>query len=172
MSYQLNFKGACLVHLKGEYQNRMDHKARVCLPARLRAALISPDAGEQLHGFTLLKGLDPCLYLYADDQWEMVAERLNRINSFSASGRKVLRRFLRSAEDIQLDPQHRLSVSARLREWAGLQPGGNVIFIGSGNRIEIWSPEHLAADDETLDLNTYQQLFEDLMGDSEPPLSS
>lgn len=159
-----------MVHFKGEYHNRVDHKGRVCLPARLRSDVApATREKEQATCFTLLKGLDPCLYLYPEAHWQQIEQRLTRINSFSESGRKVLRRFLRFAEDVTLDAQHRLPLPVRLREWAGIETGGTAIFLGSGERIEIWAPARLAAEDESLDTATYQQLFEALMGDSEPP---
>lgn len=160
-----------LVHFKGEYHNRVDHKGRVCLPSRLRAILAAAAGTESDSApvFTLLRGLDTCLYLYPEMHWRRIEERLSRINSFSDSGRKVLRRFLRFAEDISPDAQHRLSLPARLRDWAGIKPGSTAVFLGSGERIEIWAPDQLDAADEALDTATYQHLFEVLMSDPEPP---
>lgn len=165
------FSAVSLVHFKGEYHNRVDHKGRVCLPSRLRAVLTAASGTESDSTlvFTLLRGLDTCLYLYPEVHWRRIEERLSRINSFSDSGRKVLRRFLRFAEDISPDAQHRLSLPSRLREWAGIKPGSTAVFLGSGERIEIWAPDQLDAADQALDTATYQHLFEVLMSDSEPP---
>ena len=164
-----------LVHFKGEYHNRVDHKGRVCLPARLRSECQRLENTGSVSGvaaaFVLLRGLDSCLYIYPQPHWQRIEARLSRINSFSGSGRKVLRRFLRFAEELSLDGQNRLALPPRLREWAGIETSSTAIFIGSGERIELWAPAVLAAEDETLDTTTYQQLFELLMDDPEPPHS-
>ncbi len=146
---------------KGEYEHSVDEKGRVALPSRLRKAL-SPDAQER---FTLLRGLEACLYLYPQDEWEAVEDKLSKINSFSRQGRTVKRNFLRYAEDVTLDKQNRIAISPQLKEWSGID--GSAIFIGMGERIEIWAPDKLEEIDNNLDDEVYQDLFEQVMGDSE-----
>ncbi len=148
---------------KGEYEHSVDEKGRVALPSRLRKSL-SPDAQER---FTLLRGLEPCLYLYPGDEWEKVEDKLSKINSFSKEGRTVKRNFLRHAEDVALDKQNRIQLSPQLTEWSGID--GRAIFIGMGERIEIWSPEKLDSLDSELSFESYQELFERVMGDPDKP---
>lgn len=143
---------------KGEYEHSVDAKGRVAFPAKLRKAL-SPEAQEN---FTLLRGLEPCLYLYPRDEWEVVERKLSRINSFTREGRTVKRNFLRFAEDLSLDKQNRIPLPSHLMEWAGI--GSTAIFIGSGERIEVWSPEKLEEVDAHLSFESYQELFEQVMG--------
>jgi MraZ protein len=50
-------------------------------------------------------------------------------------------------------------------EWAGID--SRAIFIGSGERIEIWSPEKLDETDSGLSFESYQELFERVMGDKD-----
>lgn len=144
---------------KGEYEHALDAKGRVSFPSKLRKYL-SPSAQER---FTILKGLEKCLYLYPEDQWMTVEERLSKVNTFTAEGRTVVRNFLRSAEDLELDTANRLALPAKLTEWAGIS--SKVIFIGSGSRIELWAPDQLDTQDQTLDDATWQELFEKVMGD-------
>lgn len=144
---------------KGEYEHSVDEKGRVAFPAKLRKAL-SPEAQER---FTLLRGLEPCLYLYPQDEWEKVENKLSGINSFTKEGRTVKRNFLRFAEDLVLDKQNRIPLPSHLMEWAGID--SRAIFIGSGERIEVWSPEKLDETDADLSFESYQELFERVMGD-------
>ena len=144
---------------KGEYEHSIDEKGRVAFPAKLRKAL-QPEAQER---FTLLRGIEPCIYLYPDNEWAVVEEKLSGINSFTKDGRLVKRTFLRYAEDISLDKQHRVPIPAHLLEYAGIT--SKAIFIGSGERIEIWSPEKLDQADEGLSFESYEELFERVMGD-------
>ena len=63
---------------KGEFEHSVDEKGRISFPAKLRKA-VSPQARNQ---FTILKGLEKCLYLYPDDEWQKVEDRLLQINNF------------------------------------------------------------------------------------------
>lgn len=146
---------------KGEFEHSVDNKGRVAFPAKLRKAL-SPDAKDS---FTILRGLEPCLYLYPHDEWENVEQKLSQINGFNSKGRTVKRNFLRSAEDLVLDKQNRLSLPSHLMEWSGI--ASSAIFIGSGELIEVWAPDKLDEVDSNLSFESYQELFEQVMGDDE-----
>ncbi len=146
---------------KGEYEHSVDNKGRVAFPAKLRK-ILTPEAQER---FTLLRGLEPCLYLYPQDEWAIVEDKLSQINSFTRQGRTVKRNFLRFAEDLVLDKQNRLSLPSHLMEFSGISD--TAIFIGSGERIEVWSPEKLNEVDSELSFESYQELFEQVMGDQD-----
>lgn len=150
-----------MASFKGSYEHSLDEKGRVAFPSKLRKSL-HPEAQER---FTLLRGLERCLYLYPQDEWEKVEEKLSRINSFSLDGRTVKRNFLRFAEDVSLDRQNRLALPPGLSEWASITQ--KVVFIGSGERIEIWAPDVLEQVDAELDAGQYQRLFERVMGDDD-----
>lgn len=147
---------------KGQYEHSVDKKGRVSFPAKLRKSL-NPQAQEN---FTILRGLEPCLYIYPRDEWQKVEDQLSQINSFTKEGRTVKRNFLRFAEDLSLDNQNRIPLPSSLTEWAGID--GKAVFIGSGERIEVWSPQQLDDIDSELSFESYQQLFERVMGDHEP----
>lgn len=144
---------------KGQYEHSVDNKGRVSIPAKLRKSL-NPQAQER---FTILRGLEPCLYLYPEDEWQKVEDQLSQINSFTKEGRTVKRNFLRFAEDLSLDNQNRIPLPSQLMDWAGID--GKAIFIGSGERIEVWSPQKLEKIDSDLSFESYQELFERVMGD-------
>lgn len=150
-----------MAYFKGEYEHSVDAKGRVSFPSRLRKYL-NPEAGDR---FTILRGLEQCLYLYPQDHWEKVESRLARINSFQKTGRTVIRNFLRSADDLTLDNQNRLALPPSLTDWAEI--GNKVVFLGSGDRIELWAPQVLEQMDSELDFQTYQELFEKVMGDDD-----
>ena len=143
---------------KGEYEHAVDEKGRVSFPSKLRKFL-NPVAEDR---FTIVRGLEECLYLYPEDEWHKVERKIKKINPFTKRGRAVVRNFLRTADDLSLDRQNRLALPAKLMEKVGIT--SKIVFIGSGERIELWSPEALAKEDENLDFETYQELFEDVMG--------
>ena len=146
---------------KGQYEHSVDSKGRVSFPAKLRKSL-NPQAQEN---FTILRGLEPCLYIYPQDEWQKVEEQLSQINSFTKEGRTVKRNFLRFAEDLSLDNQNRIPLPSSLTDWAGID--GKAVFIGSGERIEVWAPEQLDEVDAELSFESYQELFERVMGDDD-----
>lgn len=146
---------------KGEYDHSVDSKGRVSFPAKLRKYL-DPAAQEK---FTILRGLEKCLYLYPEDRWATVEDKLLSKNQFSSRNRKVIRNFLRTADDVSLDTHNRIALPSKLMVFAGIS--ARAIFIGSGDRIEIWSPEALEEEDSTMDFESYQELFEAVMGDQE-----
>lgn len=146
---------------KGEYEHALDAKGRVSFPAKLRKSV----SAEAQDSFTLLRGQEQCLHLYPRDRWEKVEAKLEEVNKFSREGRTVLRSFLRTAEDVTLDEQNRIALPKKLMEYAGITE--RCVFIGSGEYIEIWSPEVLERADSEIDNETLQALYEKVLGGRE-----
>lgn len=144
---------------KGTYDHSIDSKGRVSFPAKVRKYL-NPAYQEN---FTILKGIQRCLYLYPEDRWMAVEEKLAKISNLRVDSANVIRNFLRNAEDISLDNQNRLTLPSVLMQWAGIQQ--KVTIIGVGDRLELWSPEELQKVDESLTEDEYAKLFEQVMGD-------
>ena len=146
-----------MASFKGQYEHTIDNKGRVSFPHKLRRYL-SPEAGGR---FTILRGLETCLLLYPEDQWLLVEEKLKKINVFNTKQRIVLRNFLRSAEDLVIDSQNRLPLPAGLKSWAGID--AKTTFIGMSDHIELWAPEMLDKQDESLESDDYREMFEKVM---------
>ena len=144
---------------KGQYEHSIDAKGRIAFPAKMRKVL-SPDAQER---FVVVRGLETCLYLYPDNEWCDVENALSKANNFTRTGRIAKRNFLRYAEDAVLDKQHRLALPYEHTNYA--QINGKAVFIGMGQYIEIWSPHVLAKIDADLDPDTFEAIFEQVMGD-------
>lgn len=142
---------------KGEFTHSIDSKGRVSFPAKLRQA-VNPEAN---NAFTILRGVEKCLYLYPQDKWQHVEEQLAGINSHSRKGRIVLRNFLRSAHDINLDKQNRIPLPSQLADWIELSD--SVTFIGAMHRVELWNPVQLKKLDEEITEDAYEELFEEVM---------
>lgn len=113
--------------------------------------------------FTVLRGIQRCLFLYPEDRWLAVEEKLNKVSNLRVDGANVIRNFLRNAEDITIDGQNRLALPASLMQWAGIQQ--KVTIIGVGDRLELWSPDELQKVDESISEDEYAKLFEQVMGD-------
>lgn len=112
----------------GEYQHTLDDKGRVALPARFREQL-----GPR---FMLARGLDDCLFIYPQDEWDKLVDRLGSVPINQSDFRAFARYFLAGAVEVETDKQGRFVLPSHLREYAGLTR--EVSILGVGNRLEIW----------------------------------
>ncbi|MFZ5752710.1 MAG: division/cell wall cluster transcriptional repressor MraZ [Bacillota bacterium] len=115
----------------GEYQHSIDEKGRLIMPAKLREAL-----GDR---FMTTKGLDGCLFVYPLTEWKLLEEKLKNLPFTNKDARAFARFFFAGATECEVDKQGRVLISANLREYAGLNK--DVVIIGVGTRLEIWSKE-------------------------------
>lgn len=114
----------------GQYNHTIDAKGRVFVPAKFREQL-----GED---FVVTMGMDGCLFLYPNEQWEKFAEQLKALPG-TKEARQLQRYFLAGADSISPDSQGRILIPAKLREHAMLNK--EVVFVGVLGKIEIWSKE-------------------------------
>ena len=115
----------------GEYQHTLDPKGRVIMPSKFRDGL-----GES---FVVTKGLDNCLFVYPQGEWEELERKLRILPLTSKDARAFTRFFFSGATECELDKQGRILIPAKLREYAGLDK--DLIIIGVASRIEIWGKE-------------------------------
>ena len=123
----------------GESYNSIDAKGRVVIPIKLR---------EQLKdGFVITNGLDQCAFILPRKDYDNIESKLTAMSITNGKARKMQRFFLGSKIDGEFDSQGRVSLSQRLRDYAGLQK--EVVVAGVGSRIEIWDKksyeEHIKA---------------------------
>ncbi len=128
---------------KGEYNHTVDAKGRLIVPAKFREAL-----GET---FVVTKGLDGCLYVYSDEEWENIENKFRELPLTAQDARKFTRFFFAGAADCEVDKQGRILLPAVLREYAGI--GKEVVLAGVLNRVEIWSKERWMDNSEYEDVN-------------------
>ncbi|MCC8081036.1 MAG: division/cell wall cluster transcriptional repressor MraZ [Lachnospiraceae bacterium] len=117
---------------KGQYNHSVDAKGRIIMPAKFREIL-----GEE---FVVTKGMDGCLFVYSNEEWENIENKFRNVSSANKDARKFMRFFFAGAADCEVDKQGRVLIPPKLREYAGLQK--EVVLAGVGNRIEIWNTEN------------------------------
>lgn len=115
----------------GEYQHVLDSKGRVIMPSKFREGL-----GER---FVVTKGLDHCLFVYPQDEWQEFERKLRTLPLTSKDARAFTRFFFAGATECELDKQGRILIPANLREYAELVK--ELVIIGVASRVEIWSKE-------------------------------
>lgn len=115
----------------GEYNHTIDAKGRLIVPSKFREAL-----GDT---FVVTKGLDGCLFVYDNEEWQAFEEKLRSLPITNKEVRQFARFFLAGAAEVEVDKQGRILVPNILREFA--QISKDVVLIGVASRIEIWSKE-------------------------------
>ena len=115
----------------GEYNHSVDAKGRLIVPSKFREQL-----GDE---FVVTKGLDGCLFVYENSEWKSFEEKLKELPMSHRDTRKFARFFLAGASQVEVDKQGRILIPSVLRAFAGLDK--DVVLVGVGARIEIWSKE-------------------------------
>lgn len=113
----------------GEYNHTIDPKGRLIIPSKFREVL-----GDE---FVITKGLDGCLFVYPNSEWQAFEEKLRTLPLTNKDARQFSRFFLGGAATCETDKQGRILLPAVLREFAELEK--DVVLVGVLSRIEIWS---------------------------------
>lgn len=122
--------------LFGEYYHQIDEKGRVRIPGRLKSAL-----GDN---FMVTKGTAGCLFMFSGLEWhENLADKLSGVPMSDLDVQRPLRMFFSSANELEEDNQGRYMLPKNLREFAKIKK--DIVFIGVGNRAEIWAREEYDA---------------------------
>ena len=120
----------------GEFSGQTDEKGRIRIPARLK-----PFLGDAL---TITKGTNGCLFIFGAEQWhDDLAMKLTGVPMTDLGAQRSLRMFFSSANALEEDNQGRSLLPRNLREFAGLVK--DIVFIGVGNRAELWAKERYDA---------------------------
>ena len=115
----------------GEYNHTIDAKGRLIVPSKFR---------EQLgNEFVITKGLDGCLFVYSNEEWENVQQSFREKSVASKDARKFMRFFFAGAATCEVDKQGRINIPNNLREYAGIEK--DVVSVGVLSRVEIWSKD-------------------------------
>lgn len=117
----------------GTYQNTLDNKYRVIIPAKFR---------DQLSGRCMLtRGFDCCLYIYSMEDWDVLVGKIKQLKQSDPDVRQFIRDFFSNTEDCNIDSQGRILIPQHLREYAAISK--NLVTMGAMDKIEIWSAEVL-----------------------------
>ncbi len=115
----------------GEYTHTVDTKGRVAIPAKFREQLTS--------GAIITRGLDTCLFIFPEKEWETLAAKLMALPLAQANSRAFVRLMMAGAAQVDSDGQGRILVPEYLRNYAHVQK--EVVIAGLYNRIEIWASD-------------------------------
>lgn len=155
-----------MINFIGTYECKADAKGRVMLPVALKGQL----APALQQGFVLKRSVfQPCLELYPMEQWNLLMQKMNKLNRFVKKNNDFIRRFTAGVKVVEVDAAGRLLIPKDLVGFAGIEK--EVVLSSAINIIEIWDKNKYeqAIDDAALD---FADLAEEVMGgDHESELS-
>ena len=118
--------------LMGEFHHNIDDKGRLIIPSKFRYEL-----GEK---FVITRGLEKCLFVYSEEEWNKLIAKLKTLPFTNKDARNFTRFFLSGATVNEFDRQGRINISSSLVNYANLTK--ECVIIGVNDRIEIWSKEN------------------------------
>lgn len=128
----------------GNYQTNFDsQKGRTAIPVQLRKLL-----GEKA---VVTKGYENSLIMVKLEDWQQITDSVSSGNFLNSMSRQTDRFLLGNAFEVEFDNQGRFVLPAKLREYANL--GKEILFVGVGNRIEIWDKQAWDKNDQYLNEN-------------------
>jgi len=116
----------------GEYNHTLDDKDRVVLPAKFRNTIKE----NKLKSFYLTRGLDKCLYMYTDSEWQKQIDKIKTFPDTKSEVRAFQRMYVSGAAGVSVDSQGRVLIPAHLKQFASIKK--DVVVLGVGERIEVW----------------------------------
>ena len=139
----------------GEFNNSLDEKNRMNIPAKFRKSLDPINKKT----FVLTRGFDQCLLLYPLNEWQEVEAQLSQLSSIRSRDREFVRSITRHATPVQYDAQGRIQIPDSLINFSGITK--DVSVIGMIKKIELWDPLILK-DRENITLGIADKDFNDL----------
>lgn len=115
----------------GEYQYNLDDKGRLFIPN-----VYKEEIDDKL---VIVRGLERCLYIYSQSEWETLVSKITDLSFTKRSNREFSRMFLSGAFQNNIDSKGRINIDKILITHAALKK--ECVLIGAGNRIEVWDQE-------------------------------
>jgi MraZ protein len=142
----------------GSYECKIDTKGRLMIPAALKKQLTS----SLQNGFVLKRSVfQPCLELYPINEWNLMMQKINKLNKFVKKNNDFIRRFTAGVKVVEIDNLGRLLVPKDLVVFGKLSK--DLVLSSAVNIIEIWDKDlyEKAIDESVLD---FADLAEEVMG--------
>ena len=117
------------------YENKIDKKGRVSVPATFRSHLGSMG----YNGFVSYPSFNhPALEACSQDRIERLSKTIDSLNPFEEKRDFFATSILSESENLQFDTEGRISLSDKLIDHAKIK--NNVLFVGLGKTFQIWEP--------------------------------
>ena len=120
------------------YENKIDKKGRVSVPATFRSYLSSMG----YNGFISYPSFNhSALEACSQDRIEKLSKTIDSLNPFEEKRDFFATSILSESENLQFDTEGRVSLSDKLLLHAEIK--NSVLFVGLGKTFQIWEPKIL-----------------------------
>ena len=119
------------------YENKIDKKGRVSVPATFRSHLISMG----YNGFITYPSFNyAALEACSQERAETLSNTIDSLNPFEEKRDYFATSVLSESESLQFDTEGRVSISEKLLKHAKIK--NYVLFVGLGKTFQIWEPKN------------------------------
>ncbi|PLB19024.1 MAG: Cell division protein MraZ [Flavobacteriaceae bacterium FS1-H7996/R] len=125
-------------------------------PLKKQLSSVLPD------GFVLRRSVfQKCLELYPMSEWQVLMQKMNKLNRFNKKNNDFIRRFTAGVKMVEVDVNGRLLIPKDLTVFANISK--DIVVTSAINIIEIWDKDlyEQAIDDAAVD---FADLAEEVMG--------
>ena len=122
------------------YENRLDTKGRISVPASFRASV----AADSFAGVVLYRSFTgACIEGVTMSRMQQMADAADKMNVFDAGMDDLSAMLFADARPLGFDVAGRIVIPADLLAHAGITD--RAIFVGRGHSFQIWAPEAFRA---------------------------
>mgnify|MGYP003804583557 CR=1 FL=1 len=121
-----------MIMFMGEYHHNLDDKSRLVIPANFRYEL-----GNK---FIITRGLEKCLYVYSETEWQGIVNKLKELPFTKKDARTFIRSFFSGATTCEIDKSGRIVLTEPQTDYANISK--ECVVIGASDRVEIWSQDN------------------------------
>ncbi len=117
------------------YENKLDKKGRVSVPATFRSQLNSMG----YNGFITYPSFNHlALEACSQDRIELLSDTIDSLNPFEDKRDYFATSVLSESVNLQFDTEGRISLTKKLLDHARIK--NNILFVGLGKTFQIWEP--------------------------------
>ena len=119
------------------YQNKLDKKGRVSVPASFRSYL----SNLGYNGVICYPSFNNnCLEAWPQDRIEKISEAIDSLNPFEEKKDYFATSILSESINLQFDNEGRILLTNNLLKHAKIK--NNILFVGQGKTFQLWEPNN------------------------------
>jgi MraZ protein len=119
---------------KGIHNLTIDAKGRMKMPMKYQKQNQGKDSTIAM--VLSIHADDNCLVLYPVEVWNELEKKIEALPSLNVFTKRLKRKLIGHATELEIDGNHRLLIPAPLREYAKMDK--KIILSGVGKNFEIW----------------------------------
>ena len=117
------------------YENKLDKKGRVSVPASYRSYL----SNIGYNGVVCFPSFNnQCIEAWPQDRIEKISNAIDSLNPFEDKKDYFATSILSESTNLQFDTEGRISLTSKLLKHAKIK--NSMLFVGQGQTFQIWEP--------------------------------